>query len=317
MNTLGAEIVIDNQMASLLSAIRFNDALLRCPERTSSRGSAEPGRCSWLSLGGERLERDETDDNLGFDEDSWRLAGGGQVDLSQDWSFGGALSYENSELTARDANARSDGGRFQAGIFARRRVGATDLYGSLGVGYGNFDIVRKPWPGSRIDATQETWLLSAQLRAARNFQSGRVNLRPRIDLGVDYLAMQGFNESGDSDLRIQLRDESDIYFSLQPAIDITTEVETGRGLLVQPRLTLGLTQFLGDAAPSVTGRFAAAPGALAPFDASTQLDKTHVDVVAGLDVHSRDNLTVRAEASGSFSSNSKSYGGGLMLQMSF
>jgi len=63
------------------------------------------------------------------------------------------------------------------------------------------------------------------------------------------------NESGSSDFGIWIGGDDQTYVNLQPAIDIQTEFETDNGLLIRPKLTLGITQFLGNAAPSVTGRF--------------------------------------------------------------
>jgi hypothetical protein len=100
-----------------------------------------------------------------------------------------------------------------------------------------------------------------------------LDLQPRIDLGVDYLSMDGFSESGGSDFRIRHNGEDTTYVNLQPAIDIATELETGDGLLIRPKLSLGITQFIGASAPSVTGIFASTPAEVAPFTTSTEQDK--------------------------------------------
>jgi len=105
--------------------------------------------------------------------------------------------------------------------------------------------------------------------------------------------------------------------NLQPAIDIQTEFETDNGLLIRPRFSLGITQFIGASAPSVTGSFASAPAEVAPFTTSTELDKTRFDVAASVDVYTRRDLVVRAELFGSFSNNSDSYGGGLQVELPF
>jgi uncharacterized protein with beta-barrel porin domain len=317
MNSLSAEIAVDNQIASLLSGIRFNDALLSCAERGGHYRFFDDGQCGWLRVGGQRFEQHETHDNLGFDEDSWQLAGGGQMDIGNGWHLGGALSYESSDLNADDSYASSDGDRFQAGVSAKRRFDATELSGSLSIAYGRFDIDRNPWPGVNIDGIQKLWLYSGQLRAARLFEWGPWSLKPRIDLGVDYLSMDSFTESGGSDFRLSHKGENTTYVNLQPAIDIATEIETDDGLLIRPKLSLGITQFLGGSAPSVTGSFAAAPADVAPFTTSTELDKTRLDVAASVDIFARKDMVVRAELFGSFSDNSENYGGALKVALPF
>ena len=317
MNSLSAEIAIDNQITTLLSGIRFDDDLLGCGERGGDYRFFDQGQCGWLRLGGQRFEQQEVSDNLGFDEDTWQLAGGGQIPMGNGWHLGGALSYEGSNLDADDSYASSDGERFRVGIVAKRRFDASELSGSVSVGYGEFDINRNPWPGVNIDGAQTLWLYSAQLRAAHLFERGRWRFTPRIDLGLDYLSMAEFNESGGSDFRIRHAGEDTAYVNLQPAIDIATEIETDDGLLIRPRLSLGITQFIGASAPSVTGRFALAPPDVAPFTTRTELDKTRFDVAASLDIFTRKDTVVRAELFGSFSDTTESYGGGLKIAMPF
>ncbi|WP_462328835.1 hypothetical protein [Thiohalocapsa halophila] len=317
VNTLGAEVAVDNQLTSLLSALRFNDALLGCAERSGDVRVLEQGRCGWLRLSGQHFTRDESSDNLGFDEAAWQLAGGGQLDLGNGWSVGGALSYELRDLDARDSNASSDGGQFQIGVSATRGFGGTQLSGSVSVGYGQFDIERSPFPGTSLDSTQELWLLSGQLRAAHRVEQGGWSFEPRLDLGVDHLSMDAFDESGHSDFRLGVGSDGGIYVHLQPALDIAGEIDTAEGMLIRPTLSLAITQFLGGARPSVTARFAGAPAGIAPFTAGTDLDKTRLDLAAGLEVLARRNLTLAAEVFGSLSDNSESYGGGLKVQWVF
>jgi outer membrane autotransporter protein len=317
MNTLGAELAVDNQLVSLLSTIAFNDTLLSCAERAGDYRFFDQGQCGWLRLRGQRFTQRETHDNLGFDADSWQLAGGGQIDVGDAWHLGGALTYEGRNLNVDHSNASSDGSQFQAGVSAKRRWDATELSGSVAIGYGDFDNDRALWPGAALSGTQQMWLFSAQLRASHLIQWGRWSLKPRLDLGVDYLAMDTFDESGTNGLRLRIDSQHDTYFNLQPAIDIATEIETDDGLLLRPKLTLGITQFLGDTRPSVTGRFAGAPGDVTSFTASTGLDRTRFDIAAGVDIFTRQNLMLRAEVFGSISNHSESYGGGLKLGMSF
>ena len=244
MNDLGAEIAVDNQIATLLTGMRFNDDQLGCGERIGDYRFLDDGQCGWVRFGGQRLEQHATNDNLGFNEDSWQIAGGGQVDLGDDWTLGGALSYENSSLNVDDSDASSDGDRYRLGVFAKRRFGATELTGALAFGYSDYDNDRSPWPGGQLDGDQNLWMYSAQLRAAHQLTSGSWSFIPRIDLSIDHLSIGGFNESGDGEhpFRISHDGQSDTYVSLQPGIDIQTEFETEDGTLIRPRLSFSITQ---------------------------------------------------------------------------
>jgi len=146
---------------------------------------------------------------------------------------------------------------------------------------------------------------------------GRWSIKPRIDFGVDHLRMDRFNESGDGRFGLKVDDQSQSYFHVRPGIDIATEIEAGDGMLVRPRVSIGVTRFLGDSDLTVTGRFASAPDTVDGFTTATELDKTRLDLAAGVDVFTRNNLVIRAELFGSLSSNSHSYGGGLKLELPF
>jgi outer membrane autotransporter protein len=317
MNTLSAELAVDNQIGSLYSGLRFDDALLGCDQARLGPRPGDAGRCGWVRLAGQGFTQHEVTDNLGFREDSVQLAAGAELAVGDGWWLGGALGYEQVSLTKADSNASSDGDRFQAGVTAKRRLGSTELSGSIAVSYGDYAIERYPAGRSRVDGTQRLWLYSGQLRAARHFDLGRWRLGPRIDLGVAHLAIGDFRESGGSGFLIRNDGRDDTYVSLQPALDIHSEIETRDGTLIRPRLSLGLTGFVGHAAASVSGRFDLAPDAVDPFSVRTELDRVRLDVAMGLDVLTRAAMTLRAEVFGSFSENTESYGGGLRVSMPF
>jgi uncharacterized protein with beta-barrel porin domain len=316
MNTLGAEVAVDNQIASILTAIRFGDTLLSCAERTGEYRYFDEGRCGWLEIGGTHFGRDETSDNLGFETDGWQIAGGGQIDLDNDWTVGAAIAYEWRNLSVDDSNASSNGGQFQAGVSAKRRYGATELSSTFSIGYGDFAIDRKPLPGMSLEGDQRMWLVSGQVRAAHLIERGRWSLKPRIDLGVDYLSMDGFDEADDQGLGLIVDDAQETYVNVQPAIDVATEIESD-GVLYRPRVSLGITQFIGAAAPSVSGRLASAPDDVDPFVATTDLDRTRLDLAAAIDVFTPRNLVVRAGVAGSFAQHSQGYGGSLKVEIPF
>ncbi len=148
-------------------------------------------------------------------------------------------------------------------------------------------------------------------------QQGAWTLRPRIDFGATYVSAGSFNESGGNALRVGMDGSSNTYFDVQPAIDFMTEFEASDGTLVRPILTLGVTQFLGDPTVTDRGRVLAAPGTVASFSGSTDLDRTRLNLAAGVDVFTREDVAVRAEFAGSFSEHSSGYGAALKFEMSF
>jgi uncharacterized protein with beta-barrel porin domain len=214
-------------------------------------------------------------------------------------------------------HASSQGELAQGGVTLKRRFGATELSGSLSLGHADYALDRTLWPGTGASADQGVWLTGLQVRLAHLIEIGSWAFKPRLDLAVEHLSMDGYRESGTSPLRLAVEDQAQTYVALQPAVDIATELHTAGGLLIRPRLTLGLTAFLGQAAPSVTANFVGDAAALAPFDASTQLDTWRLDLAAGVDVFAGGGLVLRAEAFGGLAEHSSAYGGALKLAWDF
>jgi outer membrane autotransporter protein len=187
----------------------------------------------------------------------------------------------------------------------------------VSVTYGSYDNQRAPFGGPAASATQRLWIVSARAQAAWLFQREAWAAKPRIAVGVHGLSMDGFGESGSNAFRVNVDKQRDTYVDILPAVDVYTEVETGDGVLVRPQLTLGLTQFVGSAAPAVTARFADAPPGVPSFTSRTSLDRTRVDAAASVTMFATRNLSVRAEVSGSFSRDTGSYGAGLKAALAF
>ena len=82
-------------------------------------------------------------------------------------------------------------------------------------------------------------------------------------------------------------------------------------------MTVGVTQFLGGANPSVTGGFAGAPTTIVPFTVITEQGRTRLDLAVGVDVSTHESLAVRAELFGSVAQHSGSYGGSLKVMIPF
>jgi len=237
MNSLSPEVAIDNQIGSLLSSVRFGNMLFNCAEPTKEGRFMQQGQCGWMQVQTQRLNQAAVSDNLGFNERSWQLSGGGQIDLGADWRLGAALAYENRRLDVNDVQANSDGYQVQGGVYLTRRLGAAEFSGSLSLGSGDFDLDRTLWTGAQTTASQGMWLASTQLRAAYLIEQDNWYIKPRISLGVDYLSFDGFNESGSSVQQLNVAGSNNTYVNVQPAVEFGSEIKTDDGTLIRPRLT--------------------------------------------------------------------------------
>ena len=317
MNSLSAEIVVDNQIASLRSSLRFSDALYGCAERSGEYRYIRQGECIWGRIQGQEFKQRETDDNLGFNTTGWQIATGIRRDVGHDWQLGAALSWESNRLRTNGAGT-SDGYQLNLGLSATRNVAAAEYSGSIALGYTDNELSRTPVEGSGVsEATQKVKSVAGHLRAAYLFGDSAWYFKPWIDAGVEWLDMPGFNESGDSPFALRVQGQTKTYCQVQPAFEIGTEIHSDNGLLIRPRFTFALTQVSGGATPSANATFASTPGGVDPFRTSTSLDRTQLDVGIGVDMFVAGGTVVRAAAFGGLSDNTSSYGGSLQLEMRF
>ncbi len=320
LQEFGAEVVLDNQLTSVVSSQIFNEHLLSCATTAGGDGLArffDEGQCGYLGFGGRGFNRDATSDNLGFSGSSWTFTGGGQVSLSEDWSLGAAVSYERRRVNVTDSAASSKGNQVFFGLSVKRRFGDTELAATHSFGYGAFDIERTPLAGAEVSGDQGLWSTSGRIQAAHVLGWQDVYVMPRLAFGYDHYFSSSFTESGGSGLALAVETESQTYWSVEPAVEIGGEFMAAESLRVRPRLGLGVTQYLNRPSSSLQAEFAGGSGAATPFGASTAYDRTWGEIEAGLDVFTGVGATVRAGSYALLSANSTFYGGTLKVEVPF
>ena len=311
VNSLSAEVALDNQIEALHASRAFGNSLLSCANAATP---FDTGECVYLRATGNRIERDATSDNLGFDATTWGIATGGQRALGNDWFLGASLAYQNSSLTSDASRASSDGDRLFFGLSGKRVSGPFELAAAGHVGYASYDINRNPITGGTVSGTQKQWSASGRLRAAYLHESGNLFVKPRVDLALDHFFGSDFTETGGINaLTVDVASET--YVSLQPAIELGATMTGENGTTYRPGITVGLTQYLGNPGPSLSAAFAGNPAL--PFSHSTAIDTTHIDLAATLDIFTANAFTFRAEAGASFSENTTAYGGDIKIEVRF
>ncbi len=234
--------------------------------------------------------------------------------------MGGGFSVENQTLTVDDI-AESQGTFYQGGLVTKRSFGNTIVSASLSGGYGSFDITRTLASMDVATGTEPLWTVSGQVSASHAFVLGGDGsdwyLKPRVDLGVDHVVMEGYTEHGAGGASLSFEESAETYVSVQPAVEIGGELDVGNGLLIRPSLSVGLTRFLTDAAPMVNASFADTPDGVAPFTIGSDFDKTYVDVKGGVDILTAGNFRASLQGFGQFSNTTKSYGGSAKLAYRF
>ncbi len=317
LGSLDGQIYADTQLTTLYSSQYFKDSMLSCGERSGDARFITEAQCSWMRVDGRHLNRDQTSASRGFDETAFQFAGGGQFAVAEDWFLGGALSIEYRSLDEDGGYADADGRQFQGGLVAKRQFGDTLVSGAFSGGFASFDTSRSVFSGATAEGDQNIWLLSGQLRAEHAFEFTDWYVKPRGDLGVDYVSSGGLTESGAGSLDLKVRDSDDVYVYLQPAVEVGMEHVFDSGTVARPWLSVGVTQFLTSKSPTTTASFIGDPTSSGSFTTQSELDRTYLDLEAGLTVLTVHNVNVSAVGVGRLSSNTQSYGGGLKASLLF
>ena len=320
LDTFASQVSSDGELTALHSGQNFADALLSCAQYEGAYRFVSQDQCAWLKFGVIRTEREANSANRPFDQRAAQFAGGAQLQVAEDWHVGGGFSVEDQKLTVDDI-AESKGTFYQGGLVTKRSFGNTILSASLSGGYGEFDITRTLASMDIANGTEPLWTVSGQLSASHAFVLGGDGsdwyLKPRVDLAVDHVVMEAYTESGAGGASLTFEKSAETYVSVQPALEVGGEIDAGNGLKIRPSLSVGVTRFLTDAAPSATASFADTPAGVAPFTITSQFDKTYVDVKGGVDLLTKGPFTASLQAFGQFSENTTSYGGSAKLAYRF
>jgi uncharacterized protein YhjY with autotransporter beta-barrel domain len=316
-NQLIPEIVANTKMTTLYSSMFFSDALLSCAARGGDFRFIAEGQCGWMRLAVRKTQSDETSQNEGFDDKVWQLAGGAQFRLGEKWLVGGALSYEDRTVDLVSGSSASDGYQAQAGVVGKRQFGRSLFSASLAGGYSELDTQRTVITGATAYSDQDIWSASSHLRGEWVFENGDAFLKPRVDLGVDYSSMDGYQEQGAGGANLQVDKTDDTHVYAQVGLDWGGEAALGGGTLLRPILTAGFTRFLNDASPSVTATFLGAPPGLGSFTVTSDLDRSYFDVGLGVDILTDRALVFQLNAFHRFSEHTSGTGGSLKFAIPF
>ncbi len=318
LNTLGMEIVVDTQITTYLSSLGFAERLINC-ERQSPEDMAKTdgSGCSWIRVGGRHFTQKAKSDNLGFAQDSYEIAGGMSMPFADVWTFGAAASFEQHNITGEDGKGTGEGYQFQLGGALSRDVGGMEygIYGAFST--SEFDIDRQSASGFNLEGTHRPMTAGLGANVAWSLRSGRMNLRPQIEVGATYLHSNAFQETPDSGYALAVDPHDETIFHVRPSLSFYGDYQNiGR---TQSRLFghVGLTQLLGDATPSASGQFVTMGPQGLDFTAETALDRTRLDLGLGVDILTRKGATLSLNANAGLSETTYDLGAAVQFRIVF
>ena len=313
-DSLSGEIYANTQLAALNSAQAFSDRLMSCSDTNATHRFVAQEQCAWLSFGASRFLQDDNEVSTGFDQNTYELAGGAQYEIQPGTHLGFALALQDLSLDMD--SAQSDGEMVRLGLVAKREIGPALITAALSGGWGTFDSTRTPATGGDTRGSQDVTTISGLVRGSYEIEQGKWTVIPQIDLGIDYVQADGFDETGSSNMALVGGSSSDTYVHLRPAVKFGHDALSADGTLYRTSLSLGLSHYLTDEAPRVTSKFNFANDDVG-FVSAAQLDRTTLDLGAGLEVIANDRFRLSGDILASFSKNSRAVGAGLTAQLTF
>ena len=312
---LGPSIYTQNETLAIFSSLTFSDQLQSCRTREGDYRFVREGECAWLSIGEHQVDRERTDDNIGFTERTFGIAGGGQWAVNEDVRAGIGFSVETSSLET-DTNASAGSMVVQGGGVLKGRFGGTTFSTSFSGGYGTYDSEREiEFPGVSEDTRGEQKIshISVHSRFAHAFESASSYIRPMVDTGITQIAYGALEESGSDLVGLSLDAGEQAFLTIEPSVEIGSEFTTSDGTLFRPYAQFGLTQFVGDASPSVAAVLQQAPAGVSHFITSDDFSKTLYNFSAGINVLAPSGMATRIEGVWTASNDTQKFGGSMKL----
>jgi uncharacterized protein with beta-barrel porin domain len=275
--------------------------------------------CGWLQVRGSALERDASGSDPGFEFDSVITAVGGQAEVGDGIFVGGAIGWEDSDLTAETADTSIDGDALLASATAKREIGPWTLSGAVDLGYGSFDSSRT----IRIAAVQETADGSSNasnvglhFRAAYEMPRNGWYAEPAIDVDLNHIRIDGYTETGGGDFDLAVDSSSATVLTGTPWIKVGRRADLNGGGTVNAYASAGLSLSAGEDF-DITARFASAPPGTGDFTTTPHNPGVVGRISAGVELFATDRVQLRLQYDGSFADNQTENAGLLRLAYFF
>ncbi|MFC3612266.1 hypothetical protein ACFORG_00715 [Lutimaribacter marinistellae] len=317
LDVLGASVDASNRLSGINASLRFVDSLFSCADSDGVLKFFEDGQCYYFDASVLRYDRDRTNDLNGFSESSYRFKGGTQLRSDNGLVYGVSLSYEARDIDFDGSDSASDASHWQAGASVKRYTGNWELGAGVFLGHVTSDNARDVGFGLSAKGEQEVLTYGAEFRADYMIDQGNWFLKPGLGVGVLGLEQSGYTETTSTGVELRVEDSSDTLFYIRPSIEVGGQLETANGMLVRPKFGLAVSHLIGDNSVNASASLASSPNGVNPFDWSVAVDRTRVEISAGVDVFTSGDALISVNAIGAFSDNSDSYGVGFRIAIPF
>ena len=295
-----------------LGGLQSGDALAKglrsCPVAEGPYGQLRETSCIWAKPTVRRFTQGSDVDTPSIHDRTGGISGGFQAAVGANTWAGLGVSIEDSS-TEINGTTKSDGTWWQIGGVAKWTQGPWKLSSSLSAGQGNIDTERGiniPGVSAIASSGTDVGLVTNMTRLAYSFGATGFYVTPMIDLGVSYINVDGYSETGAGALNLAVSSSSDWIVSGGPAVEIGSTI-TADGLTYRPYIKAGIT-FLSEDNFQTSARFASSPLSVAPFTIRSKFDDVFADFNAGVQMFGNNGLNLRLNYDGHYGENSRQHG---------
>jgi uncharacterized protein with beta-barrel porin domain len=239
-----------------------------------------------------------------------------QFTLAPNWLGSVALGYDRSDIKVDD-RATASGDIFQIGAGAKYTMNDWQFSGTLTSGMAQYDTTRfGVMPGVNASGDASMHFVAGRLRAAHVFGTEAGYVKPLVDLDAILIRRKGFTETGAGPVGLDVKGQTDAFFSIAPAIEFGGQFSYASGTLLRPFLRAGIRLFSDDELDA-SATFIGTPAGVPAFTATTPLGQWMGEVSAGLEILSSDRYDARLSYEGRFAERTTQHGGNIKLRARF
>ena len=298
----------------------FANHLLSCREAGES-GDANrfirEGQCVWARIGGRRLENNGSRDGLGIGETSGFLSAGAQLKVHGNWRIGAGIGFEQAELSTKsDSSTQTE--RIHLGGVLKYNPGAWMFAASVNGGFARHDNVRHVTFadfGSTARSESESSFIAGRFTAAYLISRGMWYLKPQVEFAATNLVRDGYSESGDGGIALQVAKSDSSVLSATPTFEVGAEHQFGGA--VDRGFVRGGATFRDTEVFVTTASFVGAPAGVAPFALTSRLDRITGDFGGGIDATIPGRTSLRVQYDGQVGQTTTHHSGGAKLSVQF
>ncbi|MDR5907472.1 autotransporter domain-containing protein [Franzmannia qiaohouensis] len=313
-----AELLPDSSGASIESITAASQAagnVVSSRARGVAAGDAVAGKGVWLKGLYAEVEQRMRDGVEGYDSDTRGFVLGADAELHNGTVLGLGWAHSNTDTSGRDGLVEGEVDFDQLVAYTSRAYGNWLFDAQLSYGWGRNESLRRT-----MDETARADFDSRQrgARAAAGYAfalDGATTLTPRFSLDYSHLALDAYSESGAGAMNLSLDEQRVERFELGAQVQLGHLTQVN-GLMVEPRLTVGIFHDLQGKGNSNLAAFAFAPEDTFLVQGG-DVDKTRYTAGVGVDIYSEGGFTTSLDLSHGWTDSMTANAGELTLRYDF